>query len=226
VDLETTHSDGSMVPLGLPSSQTLQTDRGMILTPETIHLDSDDLVTKGPEASFELNLNRGKSLASWQNQPHFANDIPDIEDTPVINRRGWALGVDRAKMLPPSNPQVEDDEDGWMVLPYFGAALLFFSWIGQKGRRVIKRKEARLKFEPNAVRSIGFLSGGRRPALDESATTSYIAGARQKAPEEKKEVLLGHFSGDPGLQKARAKTEHAQETDETFDKDFNGTGLS
>ena len=30
VDLETTHSDGSMVPLGLPSSQTLQTDRGMI----------------------------------------------------------------------------------------------------------------------------------------------------------------------------------------------------
>ena len=27
------------------------------------------------------------------------------------------------------------------------------------------------------------------------------------------------------FQKARAKTEHAQETDETFDKDFNGTGL-
>jgi hypothetical protein len=122
---------------------------------------------------------------------------------------------------------VEDDEDGWMVLPYFGAALLFFSWIGQKGLSVIKHKETRLKFERNAVRSIGFLSGGRRPALDESATTSYIAGARQqKAPEEKKVVLLGHFSGDPGLQKARAKTEHAQETDETFDKDFNGTGLS
>ena len=114
-----------------------------------------------------------------------------------------------------------------MLVPYFGAALLFFSWIGQKGLSVIKRKETRLKFERNAVRSIGFLSGGRRPALDESATTSYIAGARQqKAPEEKKEVLLGHFSSDPGVQKARANTEHAQETDETFDKDFNGTGLS
>ena len=130
-------------------------------------------------------------------------------------------------MLPPSNPQVEDDEDGWMLVPYFGAALLFLSWIGQKGLSVIKRKEARPKLEQNAVRSIRFLSGGRRPALDESATASYIAGARQqKAPEEKKEILLGHFSSDPGVQKARVKTEHAQKTDETFDKNFNGIGLS
>ena len=49
---------------------------------------------------------------------------------------------------------------------------------------------------------------------------------REKAAEEKKEALLEHFSRDPDVEKARTEIEHAQEIEETFDKDFYGVGLS
>jgi len=38
--------------------------------------------------------------------------------------------------------------------------------------------------------------------------------------------LLEHSSGDLDVEKARAEIEHAQEIEETFQKNFNGIGLS
>jgi hypothetical protein len=183
-------------------------------------------MTKGSRVNFMLNLSRGKSLSSsWQNHLDFG--LPNIDDAPVIVRGTWALSADRAKVLPPSNPALEDDEDGWRLVPYFGAALCFFSWIGQKGLSVIKRKRARLKFEPNAVHSIAFPNDGPRPSLAESVTVSSIADApQQKAPEEEQEVLPGYLFGDLDVQNARANAVLAEETDEISDKNFNGAGLS
>ena len=67
----------------------------------------------------------------------------------------------------------------------------------------------------------------RPPALDQFAAAFSIGGERQqKAVDEKKGALLRHFSGDPDVEKARAEIEHAQEIEETFHKDFNGSGLS
>ena len=131
-DFSMTHSDlGSIVSFGLPSNQMLQTDRGVILTSETTDLDADDIMTKGSLVSFMLNLSRGKSL-SPSRQNHLDFGLPDIDDAPVIVRDSRALRADRVKVLPPSNPAVEDDEDGWRLVLYFGAALCFFCGLGRK----------------------------------------------------------------------------------------------
>ena len=53
-----------------------------------------------------------------------------------------------------------------------------------------------------------------------------IRKRQQKAVDEKERVLPEHFSDGLDGEKARAEIEHAQETEETFRKDFNGTGLS
>jgi hypothetical protein len=110
----------------------------------------------------------------------------------------------------------------------------------QSGLGAIKRKAARLKFEPNALRSTGSVNGPRRatledrfkpsgtrpPALDKLAAVFSTAGERQqKAPDEKTRASLEHFSGDPDVEKARAKSEHTQEIEEIFHKDFDGIGL-
>ena len=72
-----------------------------------------------------------------------------------------------------------------------------------------------------------YLNGARPTTLEKSAMAFSIPGAgQQKVPEEKKEILPAHFSSNPGVQQAGAKTEHTQEIDETFVKNFNGIGLS
>jgi hypothetical protein len=235
---ETIHSDlDNIVPLGLPPGQELQPDRGMTLNIETVHSDLDDIAPIGLTRDLELNLDRGKSLpAGWQ------TIVPDTGDTPATalpNR--WELGDDRAKMLPSTNPELEDDDDGWRLVPYFGILLVFFSWIVQSGLGAIKRKAARLKFEPNALRSTGSVNGPRRfmfedqfkpsvvppPALDKFPAAFSIAGERQqKAADEKTPALEEHFSGYPDVEKARAEFKHAQQIEETFHKDFDGGGLS
>jgi hypothetical protein len=100
------------------------------LNPDPIHSDLDDIVTRGLPPGLELNLDRGKSLpAGWQ------TIVPDTDDTPATalpNR--WELGDDRAKMLPSTNSELDDDE-AWKLVPYFGAVLLFFSWIVQSWTR-------------------------------------------------------------------------------------------
>src|SRR5262249_43024224 len=117
----------------------------------------------------------------------------------------------------------------------------FFSWIVQSGVDARKRKMARLKSESNALGSIGSVDGPRRftlenrfrpfgarpPALDKFAAAFSIAGEpQQKAADEKTRALLEHFSGDTDVKKARAKSEQAQEIEQTFRKDFDGSGLS
>jgi hypothetical protein len=80
------------------------------------------------------------------------------------------------------------------------------------------------------LRSIGSVNGeeqfkpyGAHPALDKFAVAFSIAGEpQQKAADEKKGALLEQFSGDPNVEKAMAEIEHAQEIEETFDKDFDG----
>jgi hypothetical protein len=242
---DTFHSDlDDIVTLG-PRGQELQADRGLALNPDTFHSDLDDIVTLGPRGQ-ELDLGRGKSLpASRPAEVGLWTIVPDTDETlATAFPHRWELGDDRAKISPSTNPELQDDDNanaGWKLVPYFGAAVLFFSGIVQKGLGARKRKAARLKFEPNALGSIGSVdgprgftledrskpSGARPPGLDKFAAASSIAGApQQKAADEKTRALLEHFSGDTDVEKTRAKSEHAQEIEQTFRKDFDGSGLS
>ncbi len=235
---ETIHSDpDDIVTGGLPPGLELNLDRGVALNPETIHSDLDDIATGGLPPGLELNLDRGKSLqVSWQAKvAPGTHPYQDTNDTPATEvPRHWSLGDGRA-MLRSTNPELDDDDDKWKFVPYFGAVLLFFSWILQNWtRRVTKGKVASLKFEPNALRSIGSVNGEERckpygarpPALDKFGAAFSIAGEpQQKVADEKKETLLEHFSGDPDVEEARAEIEHAQEIKEIFHKGFDGIGL-
>jgi hypothetical protein len=239
----TIHSDlGNIVTLGLPPSQELQADRGMTLTPETIHSDPDDITTRGLVPGLGLDFNHGKSLpASWLAKVAPGTIVPNTDETlaTALPHRS-AFGDDRAKMSASSNAELDDDDDGWKLVPYFGATLVFFSWIVQSGLRARKRKAVGLKFEPNALRSIGSVNGPRRftlddrfkpsaarpPTLDKFAAAFSIAHERQqKAADEKTRGLLEHPLGDPDVEKARAEFEHVQKIEETFHKDFDGNGL-
>jgi hypothetical protein len=229
----TIHSDlGNIVTLGFPPSQGLQADRGMTLNPETIHSDPDDIATRGPAPSLEVNRHRGKSLsANWQAKVAPATIVSDADDTSAAALpHRWEFGDNRTKMLPSTNPALEDDDEGnlwWKLVPYFGVVLLFFSRTVQSGLDARKRKAAWLKFEPNALRSIESVNGTRSPALDKFAAASSIAGERQqKAAGEKTRASREHFLGDPDVEKARAEIEHAQEIDQTSSQDFNGIALS
>ena len=126
---ETIHSDlHGIVTLGRPPGQDLQPAHSDTLKLETIHSNLDDIATRGLAPSLELNLDRGKSLpAGWQ------TIVPDTDDTPAtaLSHR-WEQY--RSKMLPSTNPELDDD-DAWKLVPYFGAVLLFFSWIVQSWTR-------------------------------------------------------------------------------------------
>jgi hypothetical protein len=227
----TIHSDlDDIVNLGLPSGLELQADRGRTLNLEMIHSDLDDIVTRGLPPSLELNLGPGKSLpASWQAKVAPGMIVPDTDETltTALPPR-WELVDDRAKILPSTNPTLDDDDEGnlgWKLVPYFGVVLLCFSRIVQSGLGARKRKAALL--EPNALWSIGSVNGARPLTLEKFAAACSTTGEpQQKTAEEKKGALLEHLSGDPDVEKARLEIEHAQEIEETFDKDFNGVGLS
>jgi hypothetical protein len=201
-------------------------------------------MTLRPEETLGLepDFNRDKSLpSSWPAKVALGIIVPETDETlATLFPRRWEFRDDRAKMLRSKNAELHDDDDGWKLVPYFGAALVFFSWIMQRGLGAIKRKVARFKFEPNTLRSTGSvigpgrftledrfnLSGARPPALDKFAAAFSIARERQqKAADEKTRALLEHFSGDPDVEKARAEFEHAQGIEETFHKDFDGIGL-
>jgi hypothetical protein len=49
---------------------------------------------------------------------------------------------------------------------------------------------------------------------------------QEKAADEKTLVLLGRFSGNPDVEKARVEFERAQEDEETFHKDFDGINVT
>ena len=70
------------------------------------------------------------------------------------------------------------------------------------------------------------IASGKEPRplqLDRFAGAYSIVGEKQeKAADEKTLVLLGRFSGNPDIEKARAEFERAQKIEETFHKDFDG----
>jgi hypothetical protein len=232
--------DNLVIP-GPPTSQALQADPAMTFNPDTIHSELDDVATPGLPPGLEVNFNHGESFPkSWPVKVAPETIVPDADETPATTLP-HRIEKYRPKKLPPSYSELDDDEAGWKFVPYFGAALLFFSWIVQSGLGAIKLKAAKFKFEPNALPSIGSINGPRRftvedgskpsgpqpPALDEFAAASSVAGERQqKAAEEKPQALLEHFSGDPDFERAKAEREHAHEIKETFRKDFDGIGLS
>src|SRR5262249_54963013 len=160
----------------------LQADPGGALNPDTIHSDLDDIVTRGLTPGLELNFIRGMSLPASQAKVAPRTIVPDMDETPATAlSHPWELGDDRAKMLPSTNLELGDDDDakaGWKLVPYFGAALLFSSWIVQSALAARKRKAARLNSEPNALGSIGSVNGPRRFTLEDRFEPS---GARPPA---------------------------------------------
>jgi hypothetical protein len=74
------------------------------------------------------------------------------------------------------------------------------------------------------------IASGKEPRplqLDRFAGAFSIAGEKQeKAADEKTLVLLGRFSGNPDIEKARAEFERAQKIEETFHKDFDGVDFT
>jgi len=233
------------VRLELQFSHELQADPSKRLNPDTIHSELDHTVSTELLPSFMLKLNRGKFLsASWSAKVAPRTIVPDTDETiATALPRHWEFGDDRSKVLASTNPKLDVDDDakgGWKLVPYFGAMLLFFSWIVQNGLGTRKRKAARLEFEPNPLRSIGSINAPRRftlwnrfkpsganpPALDKLAAFSIADERQQNAADEKTGALLEHCSGDPNVEQTSAEFEHAQEIEETVHKDFDGIGLS
>jgi hypothetical protein len=74
------------------------------------------------------------------------------------------------------------------------------------------------------------IASGKEPRplqLDRFAGAFSLAGEKQeKAADEKTLVLLGRFSRDPDVEKARVEFERAQEDEETFHKDFDGINFA
>lgn len=142
---ETIHSDlNDIVTGGLLPGLELNLDRHTGLDPETIRLDLDDIVTKALRRGLELNFDRGKSSqANWQAKDAPGTIVPDTDDTSAtVLPHHWELRDGRA-MLRSTIPDLDDDDDRWKSVPYFGAVLLFFSWIWQSWtRRVTKGKLA------------------------------------------------------------------------------------
>ena len=79
--------------------------------------------------------------------------------------------------------------------------------------------------------SMGSISlSGKEPRprqLDDFATNFSVAGEKQeKTADEETLVLLQRFSGHPGVEKARAEFERAQEVEERFLDDFDGVDFT
>jgi hypothetical protein len=101
-------------------------------------------VTKGLRPSFELNPDRDKYFrVNWRAKVAPETIVPDKDEAPATELpRHWELSDGRA-MLRLTNPELEDDDDKWKFVSYFGAMLVSFAWILQSWtRRVIKGKVA------------------------------------------------------------------------------------
>ena len=86
----------------------------------------------------------------------------------------------------------------------------------------------------NALRSempeITDIATGRQPRpsdLDKFPAAFTVAGEKQeKAADQETLILLQRFSGNPGVEKARAEFGRAQETEERFHHDFDGVDFT
>ena len=84
---------------------------------ETIHSDLDDIVTRGLPSALALNIDRGKSLRpGWQTKVAPGTIVPDTVYTPATALpHRCELGDDRAKMLPSTNSELDDDDEATQV---------------------------------------------------------------------------------------------------------------
>ena len=74
------------------------------------------------------------------------------------------------------------------------------------------------------------IATGRQPRpsdLDKFPTAFSVAGEKQeKAADKETSILLQRFSGNPGVEKARAEFGRAQEVEERFHHDFDGVDFT
>jgi hypothetical protein len=74
------------------------------------------------------------------------------------------------------------------------------------------------------------IATGRQPRpsdLDKFPATFTVAGEKQeKAADQETLILLQRFSGNPGVEKARADFGSAQEVEERFHRDFDGVDFT
>ena len=110
------HSDlDKIAPETLIPGLELQADNGRALNPATIHLELDDTVTRGLEPILALNLASLHTI------------VLDMDDTPAAMFPYREEFDDiRAKTLPLTAPELEDDDaTGWKLAPFYSVALAF-----------------------------------------------------------------------------------------------------
>ncbi len=116
LNLEPIHLDlGDLVTLRPQLDQEPQADRGRKLNPDTLHSELDDTVTRGLPPVLALKLARLDAI------------FLETDDTPATTfSHREALDDIRAKTLPPTSPELDDDDaTGWKLVPFYGLALVF-----------------------------------------------------------------------------------------------------
>jgi hypothetical protein len=105
--------------LRLQPDQELLADAGWNLSPDTIHSEVDDTLTRGLPRVLALNLARLDRI------------FLETDDTPATtfpNRE--ALDDVRAKTLPPTSPELDDDDaTGWKLFPFYGLVLVLIAMV-------------------------------------------------------------------------------------------------
>lgn len=116
LNLEPIHLDlEDFANLRLQPDKELQDDGGRKLSPDTIHSGLDGTVTRGLPPILALKLARLDAI------------FLETDDTPAttFSHRG-ALDDIGAKMLPPTSPELDDDDaTGWKLVPFYGLLLVF-----------------------------------------------------------------------------------------------------
>jgi hypothetical protein len=146
---DTVHSDlAAVMTGGLWPGLELNPDPEVAFNLDTIHSNLDEITPRGLPTGFELDLGHDKSLhASRQAKVAPGTTIPETDDAPATGLpRRWELRDGRAMLRSPS-PELDDDDDNWKFVPYFGGLLLFFSWIVQSGPIFLKSRR-RLLWNP------------------------------------------------------------------------------
>jgi hypothetical protein len=144
---ETIHSDlDDVVALELHSNQEPNLDRGWALNPVTIHLDLEDFANLRLQPDPELQDDGRRKLSPDTIHSELdgttTRGLPPVlalkparldaifletDDTPATTfSHRDALDDIRAKMLPPTSPELDDDDaTGWKLVPFYGLLLFF-----------------------------------------------------------------------------------------------------
>jgi hypothetical protein len=143
---ETIHSGlENFATLGLQSDQQLQADSSWPLNTGTIHLELEDFATLQLQPDQELQTDAGRKLnpepihselgTLRKGLPHaLALNLASLDanflETDDASARTFphrdALDDIRAKTLPPTIPELDDDDaTGWNLAPFYGLMLVF-----------------------------------------------------------------------------------------------------